>query len=83
MAADDRQIAAKPPIELVDSWTEGDDFFCRVNRHPEHYDGTFGLQGRVVEDDWTVDGVVDQVLVGDRASLLGAWKTRFTETRAE
>lgn len=71
MAAADRQITAKPPIKLVDSWTEGDDVFCHVNRHPEHYDGTFGLH-RVVEDDWTIDGVVDHVLVGELGEPLGS-----------
>ena len=55
----------------MDSWTEGDDVFCLVNRHPEHYDGTLGLH-RVVEDDWTIDGVVDQVLVGELGEPLGS-----------
>lgn len=62
--------SANPPIELVDSWTEGDDVFCLVYRQPEHYDGTLGLR-RVVEDDWTIDGVVGQVMDGELGEPLG------------
>jgi hypothetical protein len=58
-------------IEVVDSWTEGDDVFCLIYRDPEEYDFTLGLR-RTGETDWTIDGVVDQVLVGELGEPLGA-----------
>jgi hypothetical protein len=63
--------SAQPPIALVNSWTEGDDVFCLVYRQPEHYDGTLGLR-RVVENDWTTDGVVRQVMDGELGEPLGS-----------
>jgi hypothetical protein len=57
-------------IEVVDSWTEGDDIFCLVYRDPDEYDFTLGLR-RTVEPNWTIDGVVDQVLVGELGEPLG------------
>lgn len=62
---------AQPPIELIDSWTDGNDVFCLVYRQPEHYEGTLGLR-RVVEADWSIDGVVGQVLDGELGEPLGS-----------
>lgn len=58
-------------IEVVNSWTESDDVFCLVYRDPEAYDFTLGLR-RTVEPCWTIDGLVDQVLVGELGEPLGA-----------
>ncbi len=54
------------------SWTDGDDVLCLVYRQPRWYgDLVLGLR-RVVESDWTIDGVVDEVLSGELGEPLGS-----------
>lgn len=57
-------------LVVIDSWVEGEDTFCIVYRY-EFFDGVVGLR-RTVEPDWSIDAVVDHVLVGELGEPLGA-----------
>lgn len=70
-------LAARPDTSdfvthVERSWTEGDDVLCLVYRQPRWYgDLTIGLR-RTVEPDWSIDGVADEVLVGELDEPLGS-----------
>ena len=59
-------------IEVEAAWTEADDVLCLVYRQPGMYGNvTLGLR-RTVEADWTIDGVVEEILVGELSEPLGS-----------
>lgn|GEM_PF-3530313 len=61
--------------ELVDSWVEAEDVFCVVYRQPLYGPILLGLR-RVVEADWTIEGVVDEVVTCELGEPLGSlWET--------
>lgn len=60
----------REPTELVDSWTEGPTVLCLVYRQ-SLYDCTLGLR-REVEDDWTLEGVADEILTCELDEPLGS-----------
>ena len=59
-----------PPTTILDSWTEGDDVFCLVYRQ-DRYDWPLGLR-RSVTPEWTIDGLVFEVLTCELEEPLGS-----------
>jgi hypothetical protein len=59
-----------PATAVLDSWTEGDDVFCLVYRQ-EGYDWPLGLR-RHVPPEWTVDGLVQEILICELEEPLGS-----------
>ncbi|RHA39005.1 hypothetical protein [Cellulomonas rhizosphaerae] len=57
--------------EVVEAWAEPDDVFCLVYRQPLYGDVLLGLR-RAVEPDWTIDGVVDEILSFELGEPLGS-----------
>jgi hypothetical protein len=57
--------------EVVEAWAETDDVFCLVYRQLLYGDLLLGLR-RVVEPDWTIDGVVDEILSCELGEPLGS-----------
>ena len=58
------------PTEVVDSWTEGPSVLCLVYRQ-RGYRYTLGLR-REVEDDWTLEGLADEILTCELDEPLGS-----------
>jgi hypothetical protein len=58
--------------EVQKSWTEGDSVVCLVYRQTGMYSKlTLGLR-RTVEDDWSIEGLVEEMVVCEMGEPLGS-----------
>lgn len=64
---------------VIDAWVESDEVFCLVYRYEDKgfFDGVLGLR-RTVEPDWSIDGIVDHVLVEELGEPLGAMEDELS-----